>query len=119
MNNDFRSAQLAAKTVGNYFLLEHWTEPRSIKIIEIRELRDSLTVIDYYLQKKRREIEARLLGETYEYQHQIRDGYLGDYVPNDGAGPDYELPPGQGDGTLVKIVIDPPSCGQAGGMQLG
>ena len=27
MNNDFRSTQLASKTVGNYFLLEHWTEP--------------------------------------------------------------------------------------------
>ncbi len=60
MNNDFRSAQLASKTVANYFLLEHWAEPRSIKISEIRELRDSLTIIDYYLQKKKRREKRRL-----------------------------------------------------------
>jgi len=77
MSTHYCSAQLAAKTVANYFLLEHWTAPTSINLGEIRELRYSLTVIDFYLKNKRQEIEARLLDRTYEYQREIRDGYLG------------------------------------------
>ncbi len=121
MNTPYHSAQLAAKTVANYFLLEHWTAPTTINIGEIRELRDSLTVIDFYLKKKREEIEARLLDSAYEfeYQREIRDGYLGDHVPSHGAGPDYELPPGKGDGQLVEVVVREPSGGETGGMQLG
>ena len=105
MNNDFRSAQLAAKTVGDYFLLKNWTEPRSIEISEVGELRDSLTIIDYYLQKKRREIEAKLLGEPHQYQYQIRDGDMGRYVSRDGGGLDHHVPPGQADGQLVEIPV--------------
>ena len=78
MNNHFRSAQLASKTVGKNFLLEHWTEPRSIKISEIRGLQDSSTVMNYYLHNQRRQIEAKLLGETHEHQYEV--GYLGDHV---------------------------------------
>ncbi len=89
MSTHYCSAQLAAKTVANYFLLEHWTAPTSINLGEIRELRYSLTVIDFYLKNKRQEIEARLLDRTYEYQREIRDGYLGDNVSGDGAWPDY------------------------------
>ena len=68
MNDNFRTAQLAAKTVANYFLLGHWVEPQGIKISEIRELRENLTIVDFYLRQKRREIEAKLLGESYEHQ---------------------------------------------------
>ena len=41
------------------------------------------------MKNKRQEIEARLLDRTYEYQREIRDGYLGDNVSGDGAWPDY------------------------------
>ena len=91
----------------------------SIKISEIRELRDSLTIIDYYLQKKRREIEAKLLGETHEYQDEIRNGHMGRYVSRDGGGLDYHVPPGQADGQLVEIPVHGQSCPTPDCMLLG
>lgn len=82
MSTEYRSIQRAAKTVANFFLLENWTSPTTItiNIKEIRELRDSLTVIDFYLKKKRREIGARLLAYEFEYQREISNGYFGDNV---------------------------------------
>ncbi len=115
----FRAAQLSAKTVANYFLLNHWTEPNSVKISEIRELRDSLTVIDFYLQKKREAIEAKLLGETHEYQRQIHDGNVGYNVSGDGAWHDYELSIDEEDGQLVEAVDAQSSCGETSCMQCG
>ena len=73
----------------------------------MRELRDNLTVIDFYLKKKRQEIEARLLDSAYEYEHQreILNGDLGYSISSDGAGLDYTIPPGETDGELFKIVV--------------
>ena len=106
MSTEYRSTQQAAKTVANFFLLENWTSLTTItiNIKEIRELRDSLTVIEFYLKKKRREIEAGLLDSAYEfeYQREISNGYFGDNVSSNGSGPDHELLVGEGDGELVK-----------------
>jgi len=51
--------------VANFFLLENWTAPTTINFGQIRELQDSLSVIDLFLKKKRQEIEARLLDSAY------------------------------------------------------
>ncbi len=123
MSTEYRSTQQAAKTVANFFLLENWTSPTTItiNIKEIRELRDSLTVIEFYLKKKRREIEAGLLDSAYEfeYQREISNGYFGDNVSSNGSGPDHELLVGEGDGELVKrsyVVMEFKSRSSRGGV---
>lgn len=67
-------------------------------------MQDNLTVIDWYLKSRREDIVNRLLA-TDELQHkcQICDGHVGDNVSVDGAGRDYQLPPGKRDGQLVEV----------------
>jgi len=50
-NSEFRSAQQAAKTIANFFLLQNWTQPHRLDLNQIRKLHDNLTVIDFYLKK--------------------------------------------------------------------
>ncbi len=117
MNTEYRSAQHAAKSLANYYLLENWTAPTKINIGEIRELRDNLTVIDFYLKRKREEIEARLLDSTHEYQCEIRNGNMGNNVSAVSAWRDYELSIDEEDGKLV-AVVDGSSCsGETNSMQ--
>ncbi len=115
----FRSAQQAAKTLANYFLLENWTAPARINIAEIRELRDSLTVVHFYLKRKREEIGDRLLKNESEYRREICDEHMGVDIPGDGGGQDYHVPPIEGDGELVEVVVSRPSCSSPSCMLLG
>jgi len=66
----FRSAQLATKTVADYYDIG-----QSIKISSGISLRDSLTVIDFYLQRKRREITTSIVACSRTPQWRYRDRY--------------------------------------------
>ncbi len=107
--------------MADFFLLDHWVEPKTINLGEIRLLRDSLSVIDWYLKLKTEHITNRLLDSAYEFEHkcQIRDGHVGHNVSNNGSGNDYELPAGEGDGQLVEVVVREPCNGETSGMQFG
>ena len=117
--DNYRTAQLAANSVADYFIVQYPREPQKISISEIRELQDSLHIILYYLQHKRAEIENRLLGDVY--QHKVRHGHVGDNYSNNGAWGYHQLPSSQGDGGAVAIDIDGSTAcsGEASGMQCG
>ncbi|DBA68509.1 TPA: hypothetical protein ACH3X2_001179 [Trebouxia sp. C0005] len=90
----------------------------TITLQDIRYLEDNLTVIDFYLKKKRAELEHIYSKKADEYKLEIRDGHVGDHVSNDGAGRDYELPTSQTDGQLVESNTDGAEscCGESSGM---
>ena len=122
MSTPFTCARSAVRDVAFFFLSDNWMEPKKVDLTLIRQLRDCLTVIDWYLKSRRDDIVNRLL-DTDEFEHkcQIRDGYVGDYVSVNGAGHDYELPAGEGDGQLVEVVTDEsaPRGGETSGMLFG
>ena len=66
----------------------------------------------------KRETEAKLLGETHEYQREVHHGNMGDIGSDDGAGGDYELSMDKEDGKLVESVDGRACCGETSGMQL-
>ncbi len=116
MSTTYFSAQKAAEAIAEFFSTELRT---GINLREIRELQDSLTVVDFYLKIKRREIEWRLLDIENEYQRQVLNGYMGDHLPSDGAGPDYELPSGERDGQLVEVIVRGAGGDSASSMRFG
>ena len=91
----------------------------SITWQDIRYLQDNLTVIDFYLKKKRAEIQHSWAKTTDEYKLEIRDGYVRGHVPSHGSGSDYELPTGEGVCELVAVDVRGPSLGSPSRMLLG
>lgn len=91
----------------------------TITLQDIRYLEDNLTVIDFYLKKKRAELEHIYLKKSDEYKLEIRDGHVGGYVPSHGPGNDYELPTGEGVCELVAVDVRGPSLGSPSRMLLG
>jgi len=91
-----------------------------LDIGKIIELRDSLTIIDHYLWRRREQDTNRLLNGFGDVCS-IRHGNLGDHVSRNGAGKDYELPASETDGQLVEIDSDGAKscCGESSGMQCG
>ncbi len=118
MSLEYSNARSAARQLALFFLTPLETE--RFDIAQIRELRDLLTIIDFYLER-RRQYETNRLLNGFGDQCQIRDGYVGDYVSNNGSGRDYELLPGEASGELVEVQADgPKSCrGESSGMQCG
>ena len=102
---EFANAGEAVRDLAFFFLLDNWAEPTKVDIGKIRQLRDSLTIIDHYLWRRRDEETNRLLN-GFEDKCQIRDGHIRDHVSNDGSGRDYELPAGQTDGQLFEVDSD-------------
>ncbi len=88
-----------------------------LDIGKIIELRDSLTIIDHYLWRRREQDTNRMLHGFGD----VCNGNLGDHVSRNGAGKDYELPASETDGQLVEIDSDgAKSCfGESSGMQCG
>lgn len=101
----------------------------TINLKDIRHLEDNVTVLDFYLKKKRAELEhdwrkrAELERDwrkrADEYKLEIRDGHVGGYVSSHGPGPDYELPTGEGVCELVAVDVRRPSLGSPSRMLLG
>ncbi len=117
MSVEYFNARSATQRIANFFSVPI---PDQLDIVKIRDLRDSLTLIDHYLWKrKEREINRLLNG--FGNKCQIRDGHVGDNVSSNGAGPDYELPASQTDGQLVEVDCDggKSRCGESSGMQCG
>ncbi len=116
------NARAAFRDLAFFFLVDTWVEPANVDIGKLRELRDSLTIVDWYLDLRRSWDTDKLLN-GFRDKCQIRDGHVGDYVSNNGAGreSDYELPPGEITGELVEVDADgaKPCCGESGGMQSG
>jgi hypothetical protein len=106
MSTPFTCARSAVIDIAYFFLTDNWVEPKKVDLTLIRQLRDCLTVIDWYLKSRRDEIVNRLL-DTNEFEHkcQIRDGDMGSDIPRDGGGLDYHVPTGQTDGQLVEVVV--------------
>jgi len=102
---EYFNARSAAHRVGSFFLRFDAREPDRLDIGKIRELRDSLTLIDHYLWRRREQEINRLLN-GFGDNCQIRDGNVGGYVSNNGAGRDYELPASQTDGQLIEVDSD-------------
>ena len=117
---EFANAGEAVRDLAFFFLLDNWEEPTKVDIVKIRELRDSLTIIDHYLRRRRDEETNRLLN-GFGDKCQIRDGHVGHHVSNNGPWRDYELPAGQTDGQLLEVNSygAESRCGESGGMQLG
>ncbi len=96
MSEEYFNARSAAHRVSSFFLRWDSVEKDHLDIGKIRQLRDSLTIIDHYLWRRREQETNRLLNDFGD-KCQIRDGHVGDYVSNNGAGRDYELPASQTD----------------------
>jgi hypothetical protein len=120
MSEEYFNARSAAHRVSSFFLRWDSVEKDHLDIGKIRQLRDSLTIIDHYLWRRREQETNRLLNDFGD-KCQIRDGHVGDYVSNNGAGRDYELPASQTDGQLLEINLDGAEscCGESSGMQCG
>lgn len=91
----------------------------TINLKDIRHLEDNVTVLDFYLKKKRAELEHDWRKRADEYKLEIRDGHVGGYVSSHGPGPDYELPTGEGVCELVAVDVRRPSLGSPSRMLLG
>jgi hypothetical protein len=93
----------------------------TINFQDIRYLEHNLTVIDFYLKKKRAELEHAWRKKTDEYKLEIRDGHVGVNLSSNGTGPNYELvlPPGEGVRQLVAVDVQRPSLGSPSRMLLG
>ncbi len=60
-DQDFVNARAAVRHLGLFFLVDNWVEPKQVDIAKIRILRDSVTIIDYYLWRRRDQETNRLL----------------------------------------------------------
>ena len=105
MSVEYFNARSAAHRVASFFLRCDSLETERLDIGKIRELRDSITIIDHYLWRRREQETNRLLN-GFGDKCQIRHGHVGDYVSNTNSGKDYELPAGQTDGQLVEVDSD-------------
>ena len=119
-DQEFANAGAAVRDLAFFFLVDNWVEPKKVDIGKIRELRDSLTIIDHYLWRRRDEETNRLLN-GFGDKCQVRHGHVRDHVSIDGAGRDYELPVGQTDGQLFEVDTHGAEscCGESSGMQCG
>ncbi len=120
MSVEYFNARSAAHRVASFFMRCDSLETERLDIGKIRESRDSLTIIDHYLWRRREQETNRLLN-GFGDKCQIRHGHVRDNVSDDGAGRDYELPASQTYGQLVESNIDGAEscCSESGGMQLG
>ena len=82
MSMEYFDARSAAQRVASFFLRCDSREPDRLDIAKIR---DPVTIIDHYLWLRRQQETDRLLN-GFGDQCQIRDGHVGDYVSNNGAG---------------------------------
>ncbi len=119
-DQEFVNATAAVRDLALFFLVDNWVEPKKVDIGKLRHLEDSITIINHYLCMRRREQINRLLN-GFGDKCQIRDGHVGNHVPNNAAGRDYELPASQTDGQLLEINLDGAEscCGESSGMQCG
>jgi hypothetical protein len=113
----FACARSAVRDVAYFFLTDNWVEPKKVDLTLIRQLRDCLTVIDWYLQSRRDDIVNRLLNADEFDKCQIRDGNMGDNVSDNGPWPDYELSIDEAYGELVEAVDGASCSGETNSMQ--
>ncbi len=118
MSIEYCNARGAARAVASFFLLPLETE--RLDVGKIRALRDSLTLIDHYLWRRREEEVNRLLN-GFGDKCKICVGHVGSHVSRNGAGKDYELPASETDGQLIEVDSDGAKscCGESSGMQCG
>jgi len=114
----YRSAQAASRDLFEFFIDCHPVF-EGINLQEVRQLEDRISVIAFYLQEKRRQLHNERRRKADEHHAAIRHGHLGNHLPSYGAGPDYELPAGEGDGQLVEVTVRRLSFGSPSRMLLG
>ena len=58
----FACARSAVRDVAYFFLTDNWVEPKKVDLTLIRQLRDCLTVIDWYLEVEERRDSQQAFG---------------------------------------------------------
>ena len=114
MSTPFTCARAAVRDVAYFFLSDNWVEPKKV------DLRFCGTTSRHRLVsevKERRHSQQAADHDEVENRCQIRGGHVGVNVPDNGAGPDYELSIDEADGEPVEAVDGASCSGDTDSMQ--